>query len=374
MNVCHLASGDLWAGAEVQMYILVKALSTEPSVNISAIVLNPGKLAEQLKSIGIDVSVFDESKHGFFQLRHLITEKLRAKNIDILHSHRYKENILAGMVKNRCAIKKLVQTVHGAAEPFGGVKRIKSGFINALNIYYSKKYFDRLIAVSNDLASQLTDIYPAEKITAVHNSVDFSAVHCPENRNKIKLELGLSENDIIIGTAGRLVPIKAYDIFIEMAVNIRKTQKNAKFLLVGDGPLRNDLEKKTEELNISDSVKLLGFRDDIADIMNCMDIFVVSSHHEGIPMVVLEAMAMGKPVVSTKVGGLVEIIEHNKSGLLVDAVNANALADACLAILNDSNLKVSLSSGARNRIEEEFSSDIQKKRILEVYSEVLRSK
>lgn len=371
LNICHLASGDLWAGAEVQMFTLVSILKKVPGINISAIVLNEGRLYSMLKDNGIVVDVIDEKKYGFYQIYRRLGAIARQRNLDILHSHRYKENILGGLMKKKSLVRRAVQTVHGGEEPFSGIRKLKSDLYIFLNIYFSRKFFDKIIGVSHDVSGRLQEVYGKDKVATVHNAINPESIRPTRDREQTRADLGIGSHDYVIGTAGRLVPIKGLDIFLEMASHMIKSSGKVKFLVVGDGPLRGDLEKKAVDLNIQNDVRFLGFRDDIVNIMNCLDIFVVSSINEGIPMAVLEVMGMGIPVVATRVGGLKEIIEHNKSGLFVEAGDYRGLADACLSVLEQPNLRASLGAGARERIAAEFYPHIQRESILKIYGEVL---
>jgi len=372
IRVCHLASGDLWAGAEVQMYTLLRALQDEKSLELSAIILNPGKLAEQLKSAGTEVSVLDESRDNFFQLRRKIIGVLRGRNIDILHSHRYKENILAALVKNRCGIKRLIQTIHGISEPGRGFALYKARAYALANRAFSRKYFDKIITVSGDIERRLRNKLPASRLITIHNAIDPQKIKVSRPAGEIRREFGIDGHAPLIGATGRMVAVKAYDLFLKMAQIILESRPDARFMLVGDGPLRKSLQDLSRELNIDNRVIFPGFRDDIIDVMNAFDLFVVSSFHEGVPMALLEAMALKKVIVSTAVGGINEVIEDGVSGILVEPNSVDDLAGACLRIIENEGLRRELESAAAERIEREFSIDILCARVISLYNEAAR--
>jgi L-malate glycosyltransferase len=371
IKVCHLMSGDLWAGAEVQLFTVLDSMKTEPGVGISVILLNDGKLAQKLRESGFDTRVIDENKYGFFQIRKMIAEHLLDRKVDIIHSHRYKENILAALVKRKCGVKALVQTVHGTTEHFTGWKMLKARLYTALNNYYTKKYFDRILPVSYDIAHELASWYGPERLVTIHNAVDMDKIESTRSADDVRNEFGLDSNDRVIGTAGRMVPVKGYDLLLEAAAMMLDSQPSVRFLLAGDGPERTALERKCRDLHLDAKVQFIGFRDDITDIINCLDLFVMSSHHEGIPMVLLEAMALKKPVVCTSVGGIKEIVEDGISGLLVEPGDARRLAESCLSMLDDSELRMKLGTAARKRISDEFSTGMQKKRLMTVYGDLM---
>jgi len=367
ITVCHLISGDLWAGAEVQAYTLLSALKDEPGINLLAVVLNEGRLAEQLRKGGIETIVIDESRHGIVQIFKILKEELKNRKIDVLHSHRYKENILAALLKKEGLTRYLVQTVHGLGEEFKGFQKIKIILYSLLNNYFTRRYFNKIIAVSNDIERQLKDKFKADCLTTVHNAVKTENIRPAHSNSEVRRELKIDDSQPVIGTAGRLVPIKGYDIFLSAAKIILEDTPRAVFLLAGDGPLKEELQQQALSLGIEKNVRFLGFREDIIDILNCLDIFVMSSHHEGIPMILLEAMALQKPVVSTAVGGVKEVIEDNLSGLLVKPGDEKSLALACLIVLNRPDTREKLSRGAIGRIEEEYSVEVQRARLLNLY-------
>lgn len=370
IRVCHIISGDLWAGAEVQAYELIRSLVKEPRLELRAILLNERKLSERLRALGIEIVVIDEATNNFVRIFRGAREYLSGKEIDIIHSHRYKENILAGRLKKAGLARALVQTVHGAPESAGYIRRMKSGFYTYWNRRYTRKYFDRVITVSHDLEKKLAPVVGTDKIITVHNSIDMASVTPSRDSASVRKEFGLSPETPLIVAAGRMAPVKAYHILLKAASIILERLPQARVMLVGDGPERPSLEKLSRELGLADKVIFPGFRNDITDILGALDIMVISSNHEGIPMVVLETMALAKPVVSTAVGGMKEVIENEVSGLLVSPGDPVALASACLRLFDDSQLRSQLGEQGQQRIVKEFSIEKHRQRVTQIYMEV----
>jgi glycosyltransferase involved in cell wall biosynthesis len=371
IRVCHLISGDLWAGAEVQVFNLLRSLVTVANLDVSAIILNEGKLAEKLYEEGIEASIIDERKHNFFKIKSILARMLTGRKIDILHTHRYKENVLGGLVKNRCEIKGLIQTVHGVQEGFRGIKHLKMKFYMNLNDNLTRKRFSKVIAVSQDIAERLREKFGDQKVVTVHNAIDTSLIKTSRSADEIRRELGIFEDSAVIGAAGRLVPVKKYDVFLKAAKLILRKRPKTTFVIAGDGPLKVKLCDMAASLGIGANVIFTGFRDDVLDLVNAFDIFLVTSFHEGIPMSVLEAMAMRKAVVSTAVGGITEIIEDSVSGLLADPGSPDALADRCMTVLENRELRSKIERNAEKRIEQEFSTKRLRDRVLRIYEEMI---
>ena len=367
INVCHLISGDLWAGAEVQMYTLVSSLKTAPELNISAIILNEGKLARKLKETGLDATVVDESKHGFYKILSLIKEKLQGEDIDIIHTHRYKENLIGGLLKRKGVVRHLVQTVHGLGETPRGFRAVKSQLLSRANLWFARKYFDKVLTVSFDIQKNLSHKIDSARLETIHNAINPADLKVTKESTELRKEFGVGKDESIIGTAGRMVPVKGYDLLLDAAALILKRKPTVRFLLAGEGPQRTELEQKAKAMGFSEQIQFVGFRDDIIDFINCLDLFIMSSYHEGIPMVLLEAMVLRKAIVATAVGGINEIIENGVSGLLVKSGNAEAFAEACIRVLDDAGTRSELETGAAKRIDKEFSIDTAKERMLNVY-------
>ncbi|MFW9950614.1 MAG: glycosyltransferase [Candidatus Thorarchaeota archaeon] len=372
IKICHLISGDLWAGAEIQMYTLVNTLKRFPGINLSAIVLNDKMLATKLAETEVKTSIIDENKYGFFEILKKLKELLINDQIDILHTHRYKENILGAIAKSGCRLKYLIQTVHGTVEHYKGFKKVKMNINLSLDRYFTKKYFDKILTVSNDIRNQYSKYIKDDKLVTVHNFIEPKSITITKSRELIKKELNIDLSCPVIGSAGRITPVKGFEMFLKMAKLILEQYPQTVFLIVGEGPTKNKLEDTAQKIGIAKSVKFVGFKQNIFDYINCFDIFVISSLHEGVPMVALEAMALKKPLVSTNVGGMPEIIENNVSGILVNLGDVSELADACLRIMNNLELKSFIRNNALKRVNDLFSAKAQGQKMLEIYKKGIK--
>jgi L-malate glycosyltransferase len=368
--VCHVISGDLWAGAEAQVCSLLKSLKVDQSVAVSVIAMNEGRLAEFFRRESIPVTVIAESENGFLGILERVAAELSGRKIDIIHSHRYKENLLAVLLKNRRRVEHLVQTVHGNQERCSGYKGLKIRLYGFLNDYASRR-FDRIIAVSNDIRRQRVDHLGQSKIVTIHNAIDISQVAPSRPPGEVRRELGIEKGQRVIGAVGRMVPVKGFDQFLSAARIIAEQRSDVVFLLVGDGPKASEYGQMVLTLGLKGKVRQLGFRDDIWDIVNCLDLFVMTSHHEGIPLILLEAMALKRPVVAMSAGGIPEIIEPEVSGILVEPGDVESTAAACLEVLAHSDRAKALGDGARRRVESEFAMDVHRDRVLALYKDVV---
>ncbi len=170
INVCHVASGDLWAGAEVQIYTTLEGLSHVSNVEVSAITLNDGELAEKLKRCTARCLIIDEKKKHFLRMLIETIRFLKTRNVNIIHTHRYKENLLGGLSGLVCRIP-VIRTQHGIGDMFSGIKALKMTIYMCIDYLVGKYLTNRVIAVSNEMAAHLRKIYGTNKIAVIHNGV-----------------------------------------------------------------------------------------------------------------------------------------------------------------------------------------------------------
>lgn len=355
IGVCHVTSGDRWAGAEVQLAMLLKALQRNKDIRISAIFLNEGRLADETRQSGIDVCVLPEDKYNFFQIFSRASQFLRHRNVQVLHSHRYKENLLAALLALRCGVPTHVTSKHGAPEPFTGWPRYKQGLIEMLDRSVARYSTDCVIGVSEELRRYLTTYLPPAKVVTIHNGIDEEKVSSPFTPAEAKQRLGISADCWVLGTAGRLDPIKRLDIFLGAAREITRACPNTKFLLSGEGKEEKRLRSLAATLGLQDHVLFLGHRDDVYDVLRAMDIFVLCSDHEGLPMALLEALYLAIPVVARPVGGISEVIQNGVSGVLLDSTDPSIVAKEWMLLLTNVQRRIEMAQAGRRLVADNFS-------------------
>lgn len=334
LRVLHVASGDLWAGAEAQIYTLVRALmSLVPDIQLRAALMNEGELAGRLRESGVDVHIFDESQLGSIGIFTGLRRLMRVWRPDIVHTHRTKENILASLANTTTCRAPSVRTSHGASErTAGGMRGLREALVSRIDLWCARRLQRRVIAVSAELAKHLVGTFPAEKIAVIENGVDVAEtrarVHPVDFRSHFP-------DDVHIGLAGRLVPVKRVDLFIRTAAVLqgRFPQMPWHFHVFGDGPLRPQLEKQAM-LEAGLRITFHGHRPDIISCLAALGVLVMCSDHEGLPMTVLEALAVGTRIVAHAVGGLTESLSGVDSAILVQEHHPTAYAEAVWRLLS----------------------------------------
>lgn len=229
------------------------------------------------------------------------------------------------------------------------------------------RFIDGYVAVSQDIARWLSGHIGIEaaRVTQIYNGVD-TVRFAPEGPRAALPAIGSGEPPLVVGTVGRLDPIKRFDVLIEWFARRHGDCGGARLVIVGDGPERAALERLATRLGVSAVVWLAGNRPDVADLMRAMDVFVLPSRNEGISNTILEAMASGLPVVATDVGGNCELIDRGVTGELVTCGQGPALGDAIAAYLDDADLRARHGAAARESVLKRFSLD----RMMQNYDEL----
>jgi L-malate glycosyltransferase len=372
IKVCHLAMGDLWAGAEVQLSVLLTSLARMPDFEVSAVLFNEGRLANELRAHGVDTHVIPELRHNTISIIKQLLGYFSRRNIDILHTHKYKDNILGALSSVYRRIPRRVRTIHGLPEPFSGFQAVKMGIYQLIDNGINRWMVDHILAVSLDLRRHLSERFDTAKISCVHNAIDSEQIRVSPHATALRNELKVDRNAFLIGTMGRLMPVKGLDCFLRAARIVKDERKDVKFVVVGDGPLRGFLDTLASEYHLEKDVLFLGHRHDNHDLLALMDIFVLSSLSEGIPMVLLEALALARPVVASRVGGISEVVEHGISGLLVAPGKEGEIAQSCLSLMDSDDFARGLGLAGRRRVEEHFSAGAMADGVARVYRTLVR--
>ena len=367
LRVCHLASGDTWAGAENQIAMLLPELALHKDAALSAIVLNPGQLAQTLRVRGVATAVFDERSDALLALVKKLVAYFSRQHIQVLHTHGYKAHLL-GCVSGRLAgVDRFITTIHGSPEPFTGTDKLKMSCYTMLNSFATRFCTDRIITVSNKMRADIAKrAYPP--VDTIHNGIEMTDLGASMSTSEIRHSLGVTPGNLVVGSVGRLVPVKGFGAFLKAGQLVRHELPNVTLLLIGDGPSRTDLMTTAERYGLGEHVIFTGHRSDVLQLISAMDVFVISSLHEGIPTVLLEAMSVGVPVVSTAVGGMPEVIDES-SGFLVEPGNPQKLADAICRVLRAPDACRAVVNHAHTKVQNDFSTKRQAAKVHALYME-----
>jgi glycosyltransferase involved in cell wall biosynthesis len=360
--VLHLLSGDLWAGAEVQASHLLEALKRRGHFAPSALLFNEGTLAERLRRSGVDVSVRSEKEGGALALARAASRRIDAGGASLVHSHGYKEDFVAFLATRGGLSLPLLRTQHGSAYPGGAFPYT---FYYSLDRFLARRFFRRTIAVSAAVNEELARFLPESKRALVRNGIPIPGGPPPAGP-----DLPLSPGTRLVASAGRLSPEKRFDRLIDAVALARREIPELRLLLVGDGPERSALESRAAE-RAGGAVHFAGFREDSTAWIARAEVFVLSSDREGLPISLLEAMALGVPVVATAVGGVPELVRSGETGLLALAPTAEGIAEPLVRLLRDPALRARLGEAGREAVRREYDVERTAEETERLYLEVL---
>ena len=361
MRICHLISGDLWAGAEVMALRLISVLAEEKGVEISAVLLNEGKLARELKNLGVTVDVVDETRFDFFKIKKRLDEILMKFHPDIVHTHRLKENILGYLSSRKAGWDiSLICTQHGLDEPESSWKW---KFLSGVNRHVLSRHFRNIVAVSEDIRITLSEKYglPSEILVVIHNGTEIPAEITPDRAN----------HPFTIGSAGRFFPVKDFPFLVEVAAEVYRNAKDVRFELAGEGPEIHSVTERIRRCGLQNVFQLKGFMENMSDFYEGLDLYINTSLHEGFPMSILEAMSHGLPVVAPIEGGIKEAVTDGIHGFLIGGRDPKRYAQKCLEIYTDRKMRQSMGIASKEKAISEYSIRTMAGKYYELYAKIL---
>ncbi len=294
-----------------------------------------------------------------FKVREFIVKN----NIDVINAHNLSPLIYCGLacvfLKKRPVLMHIEHNLIFRLSTWGKIK-FKYFYIRQANI---------IITVSANLKKYYTDDLKIKRDTRViYNGIDGEKFSNNIDNNHIKEKLSIADDEFVVGTAVVLSEQKGIQYLIDSAKEVCPIINNIKFLIIGDGPLKNKLQKQVSENNLSDRVIFLGYRKDIPQLISSFDIYVLPSLWEGLPLALLEALALGKPIIATDVGGNPEIVENGVNGYIIPPKNSNAITKKILSIYNNKN---SIEEIRLNNIKK-FKSAFSLETMVQNYSDLFR--
>jgi glycosyltransferase involved in cell wall biosynthesis len=289
----------------------------------------------------------------------------RRERVTIWHGHDYKSNAL-GLLLRRFWPMRLVTTVHGWVHQ-----------TRRTPLYY---WIDRLclpryesvICVSEDLRQRCLECgVPPARCVLVENAIDTAQFSRRRPAAQAKERLGLPAGRFVIGAVGRLSAEKGFDVLIRSVHELLKLGRDVGLLIVGEGDEKPRLQTLITELGAEGRMSLLGYRSDTRELYEAMDLFALSSYREGLPNVLLEAMALEVPVVATRVAGIPRLVRDGENGLLVEPGDPRGLAGALAGVLADAGLRDRLRRAGRATVEGSYSFEVRMRKIRAIYDKVV---
>lgn len=342
-----------------------------------------GNMAYLADEKGIDLIVIPQLKREIDVRNDLIAfirifNLIRKEKPHIVHTHMAKAGVLGRLAATLLCVPVKVHTFHGHVfhSYFGAVKTKTFLFIERI----IAKFTDQIIVVSVKIKDEICERFKLtekEKISVIGLGLDLKHF---ENRNKngngFKKKLGINKDALLVGIIGRLTAVKNHRLFLD-AVGLLKEEVpdlNAKFLIIGDGELREELENYATALNIKDWIRFVGWQKDMPAAYADLDIVTLTSFNEGTPLALIEAAASQKAVIATSVGGVPDLIENEKTGLLINSNDPLQLKEAILTLLRDEQLRKKLGQAGRLHVCDSHSKERLIQDIRNCYKRLLLTK
>jgi glycosyltransferase involved in cell wall biosynthesis len=261
---------------------------------------------------------------------------IRKSRPHIVHTHMAKAGTAGRLAAKLARVPIIVHTFHGHTfhSYWGPVK--SAVFLQIERTLGAMT--DRVIAITDAQKADIAQygVAPLNRISTIPLGLEIEPMlEAEQHQGRLRADLGVGPDRPLIGIVARLVPIKAHEVFLEAAAQIRATMPDATFLIIGDGERRTELEALAQRLGVADATRFLGWRDDMREVYADLDVVTLCSNNEGSPVALIEALAAARPVVSTRVGGVPNVVEDGESGLLVPPRDPSAFADAVVALLRD---------------------------------------
>jgi len=367
MRVLHLISSSGYFGAENVALNLMNSLKDDRNSPHLLCLKNSGKpdpsVHLEAERQGISTDVISCNKRFDMGAIGKIRDFINENNIDVVHSHGYKSN-LYGVIASRMAHVPIMTTLHGwMAEDY------KARFYEMLDKLVIKG-MNHVVSVSPTINEEVEGAgVNVSKVSYIPNGIDTDKFDPSNDGPDMRAIFGM-EDALIIGTVGRLGPEKGHLYLLSAFQEISSMVPEARLLMVGGGYLEEILEEKARDLGIREKVEFVGNQHDMVSMYKTMDIFVLPSLIEGMPMVLLEAMSMELPVIASEVGGVPHVVAKGE-GILVPPRDINELRYAMFRLLKDRDLRKKIGKEARKKILRNYSLQSFYKRYTDTYKKIL---
>jgi glycosyltransferase involved in cell wall biosynthesis len=346
-------------------------MGVEPHVGVFR---DGGIFFDEVRAAGIPLSVFPLGSlyhPSALSAARALTRYIRERRIRIVHSFQPNANIL-GTLAGRLAGARVVISRRSLGD-FGS---LGSPRLEALQKHLTNRFAHRVLANSRAVreAALKKEGFPEGKVALIYNGLDADRFAPVADPLPFRRALGLPEEGFIVGVASGFRPVKGVDVVIRGFARMAAAFPGALLVLAGDGPERPRLESLTRELGVADSVRFMGVRSDMESVLPAFDLFALCSHSEGFSNAILEAMGMGLPVVATRVGGNIEMVEDGVSGYLVPPGDDHALGERLLALARDPALRRRMGEAGRRWVLETNAREVVFHRFRELYEGVLHDR
>lgn len=343
LRIAHVDAETGFSGGEVQVFLLMEGLRTQGHSNV---LLCPSLSRCAFEARGRGFPCLEVDMRNDLDLPAVLSLFRTFKRLapDIVHLHTGRATWLGGIAARLAGI------------PAVTTRRMDRPVQRGLRTWLIYRHLVQgVAAISHAVADRLVSGgVPRERIDVIHSSVDPSRFAPCRDPSEVRALLGAGPRDSVLLSLAVLAKRKGIDVLLSSLAHLRARGLQPFLWVAGDGPERAALERRAEELGVAPRVRFLGHRSDKADLLAACDVLVLPSRLEGLGVSALEAMAAGRAVVASSVGGLQEVVRHGETGFLVPAEDPEALAEALFELLNNDKLRMEMAAAGASRVERDF--------------------
>jgi len=380
VKILHIHTLPVISGSGINTFLTMQGMKGSRYESVLACAPG-GALIELIQRHGMSVKLVPSLVQPLHPLKDALavldlTRHLLRSPCHVVHTHNSKAGFIGRLSAKLARVPVIVHTVHGFAfhEQEASWRQIL--FRNLERI--ASHWCDKMIFISQPLVDWALKerIGHPEKMVRIYSGIEpdrFQPVS-EKDKQRLRQKWGLGEQDAVIGIVSKLWEGKGHELLIRAFQRIKREKGEARLVIVGEGDLMESLRSLVQRLDLSGAVILTGFLAEVPQIIATFDVAVLPSYFEGMGRVLLEAMAMEKPVVGTRVGGIPDLIEEGVNGFLVSPGNEEELASALLKVLNDKTLAAKMGDAGRKKMTDRFSADTMVRSIEKIYVELLEKK
>lgn len=374
MKIFHVITTINRGGAENHLKDLIADQIRQGGIDVSCAYLKGDAYwAEALKGMGCQVHALEMDRYGQLAPAWRLRKLIKAFAPDVVHAHLAPAELYTRLSLLGDTSTPLVISRHNHNRFYGGfgAEQVERWVVSRAQ---------RFIGISESVMRHFSKSIPeiADRFEVVPYGIDTAPVASVSRSQALLLRdgWGIGADTVLLGTVARLVPVKALHTLLEgyARLRVQSPSLDIKLALVGAGPLEADLKARAVSLGLGDSVVWAGFRQDIPVVMNAIDVFVLTSLSEGFGLVLLEAMSASKPVISTNVSALPEIVVEGETGLMVPPENPGALASAMQVLVQDAGMRERFGKAGFERAVSNFSLDAMFRKTVKIYEQVLQQR
>lgn len=369
LRVMHILHTLNTGGAEVLVNQLIRARHQQHQFSVVALD-NTGPLKKDLRQLHIPVHCCKRQPGLDFACAKRIARLAKRHNIDVIHAHQYTPFVYAAMARFFSSHKpRLIFTEHGRHYP--DQRKLKRVLANKL---FFQRQASAFTAVGKFIKDALhnNEALNSESIRVIHNGINPEPFSLQNNttREQLRKQLNITPEQTVLMLVGGFRSVKDHHTALKTLRQLKLMNQNVVLVCVGDGPTRQEIEAQAETLRLTPHLRFTGVRRDIPELLQAADIALCTSLSEGISISLLEAMAAGKPVVATNVGGNAEVVQHYQTGILAPRQDHLALGNAIIELINKPDLVEQFSQSARKRVWEQFHETRMHQQWIDLYQQV----